>query len=453
MGRPPGTVPSADWRAANDVAGDAPGAGPDEGASPDIGGQPGLHVIALIFCIYLFNQIDRNLVQYVLEPIGREMNLTDGQLGFIAGPALAFCYAIFGVPIAIFADSRNRVHIIAAAIVIWSGFALSTAYCTTFTQLVIARFGVGIGEAGFSAIALSLITDLYKPSRRAAAVGIFSSAIPASGIVCGALVAFVIGVHGWRTGFTVAAVPGFILALLLLKLIRDPRERAVGVARTGSLKAALSLVWSNRAMRHLVIGQGLANIVAAGVSTWAATYFARAYKVTPAETGFWLATMAGLVCFVSIWLGTVACRYAARRGAGWMLFGIIAAVNIFAVPLIALMLFCGDKLIALFLYLAVNACLFFFIPTTNYIGQQLAPAGMRATIAALIVMIQVLVGATFGIQLVGVLSDGLNPLTGNDTDSLRIAMMILSICSLWSAAHYFLAMRATRTSKDNAADA
>src|SRR5215472_9007261 len=113
------------------------------------------YVTALLLVIYIFNQADRAIFSFLMEPIKHELALSDGDLGFLAGPAMVLFYATLGIPIARMADRGNRVNIICIAVSLWSAVVTATSAVGTFVQLALARVGVGVGEAGFSAIAQS----------------------------------------------------------------------------------------------------------------------------------------------------------------------------------------------------------------------------------------------------------------------------------------------------------
>jgi MFS family permease len=132
------------------------------------------YAVWLLFAVYTCNFVDRQILSIVIEPIKREFGLHDWQLGLLSGLAFAVLYSTLGVPIARLADRRNRVTIIGASIVIWSAFTAATGLSRNFWDLLIARIGVGIGEAGCSPPAYSIISDYVEHGKRATALSIYS---------------------------------------------------------------------------------------------------------------------------------------------------------------------------------------------------------------------------------------------------------------------------------------
>ncbi len=127
----------------------------------------GKRVLAILLLAYVFNFIDRQIVGILAVPIKAELGLTDTQLGLMIGLAFALFYTGLGIPIAWLADRKSRVAIIAISLALWSGFTAACGFAQNFTQLFLARMGVGIGEAGGVAPSYSLIADYFPPDRRA----------------------------------------------------------------------------------------------------------------------------------------------------------------------------------------------------------------------------------------------------------------------------------------------
>src|ERR1700759_1650273 len=146
------------------------------------------YVIWLLFLIYVFNFADRSILAVLVQPIKHEFGLSDAQLGLLGGLAFAFLYSTLGIPIARLADRGSRVNIIAASLFAWSLFTGLTGFAENFTHLLLARFAVGIGEAGCSPPANSLIADYFDRKRRATALSIYSMGI-SGGVFIGFMVA------------------------------------------------------------------------------------------------------------------------------------------------------------------------------------------------------------------------------------------------------------------------
>ena len=190
--------------------------------------RPGISIAArryalgLLVVVYTFNFIDRQILAILLPAIQAEFGINDSVLGFLAGSAFAMFYATLGVPIALLADRWNRRNLIAIAVALWSGMTALSGAATNVLQLALARIGVGVGEAGCSPPAHSMISDLYPPAERSTAMGIFTL-----GISAGIMIAYLAGGWvaeniGWREAFFIVGLPGLVLALLVRFTIREP---------------------------------------------------------------------------------------------------------------------------------------------------------------------------------------------------------------------------------------
>ena len=186
-------------------------------------------VMLLLFLVYAFNFLDRQIISILAIPIKEELGLSDEQLGLLGGIAFALLYSTLGVPIAWFADRLNRTWIMTVSLVIWSGFTALSGFAQNFTQLFLARVGVGIGEAGGVAPAYTIIADYHPPEKRARALAIYSLGIPvgsAFGVIAGSQIAGggISDALDWRSAFIIVGLAGVILAPVFKLLVREPRR-------------------------------------------------------------------------------------------------------------------------------------------------------------------------------------------------------------------------------------
>jgi MFS family permease len=221
----------------------------------------------LLFLAYVINYIDRQIVTILQEPIKADLNLSDTQLGLMTGLSFALFYATLGVPIARIADRKSRSRLIAWAITVWSAMTAACAAVSGFWSLLACRMGVGIGEAGLSPPAHSLISDYYEPAKRATAMAIYSI-----GIQVGVFVGFLAGgainhFFGWRMAFLVVGVPGLLLAVLIRFTMREPERGRFDVpampakgAEPGSF-ATLAALWRIRPFRFAALASGFHALV------------------------------------------------------------------------------------------------------------------------------------------------------------------------------------------------
>jgi predicted MFS family arabinose efflux permease len=411
------------------------------GAAP---ASPGYRawVLAALVVVYTFNFIDRQILSILLQPIKEDLGLSDTSLGFLTGFAFAIFYATLGIPIAMLADRWNRRTIISIALALWSGMTALSGLVTSFWQLAAARIGVGIGEAGGSPPAYSLISDYFPPERRATALAVYSMGLP-FGILLGFLIGgWVNDLFDWRTAFFVVGLPGLLFAIVFRLTVREPERGAVDPARIAApappLAAVLAFLWSQGSLRHVVIGTTLIAFANYGFLTWTPAFLIRSHGLSVSATG----TILALVIGVSGAIGMLAAGWGAdrlaRRDARWMVW--LPALAVLAnAPGVAAMVLAGPVWLACAVMAVPAAMGMLYLGPVLSLMQTLVAPRMRAVSGAFFLFVVNLVGMGLGPQAVGLLSDLLAPRFG--ADSLRYALLIGVPASVWAAAHYWLAAR------------
>lgn len=379
-------------------------------------------VLAVLLVVYIFNFLDRQIVNILAEPIRRDLGLSDTQIGLMTGIAFAAFYTFLGIPIARYADrpSTNRVGLIAGALVIWSGMTALCGQAQNFVQLLLARIGVGVGEAGCSPAAHSLIADLAPPEKRASALAIYALGIPIGtllGMLIGGLLA---DSYGWRAAFVVVGLPGILLAGAVMLLIRDPRRAAaLGAAtavqpRTLSNREALREILSSRAYVLLVAAGSAAAFLSYGKATWTTIFFQRTHGLSAGETGFWFGIWGGVAAIVGTFAG------------GWLAdrYGKVNRQHVLTAPAVG---FALAVPLAIASYVMTDwrwALALLMIPTllnSLYYGpcfssaQGLVKPEARAMASAVLLFSQNLIGLGLGPLFFGMLSDWIKPVAGDES--------------------------------------
>lgn len=404
------------------------------------------YVTALLLIAYIFNQTGA-VFGFLMEPIKRDLGLSDSELGFLAGPALALFYALLGIPVARWADRSNRVNIMSAAIALWSAIVVLSATVGKFWQFALARVGVGVGEAGFSAVAQALIADYHVASERTRALSTFMLGIP-----FGYVASFLVGgwanqVYGWRAAFIIAGIPGLLVAALIKSTVREPRASTAAFppsANAGqsparpTLLSVFGLIWKIRTLRHLVLAQGIANIVVASVLSWIPSFFIRIHEVPSGILGTWLACIVGGGGGLGIWLGG-RLTSSASSGRAVAKIWIVAVANILVPPLLVVVLWGPSPELALVMLAPAFALMFFFFGPTFAVVQTLCTPDIRATVASVFILIQILLGSIFGIQMLGVISDVIAVIVNDSAQALRWSMTLICLFGLWAAVHFWRA--------------
>lgn len=381
-------------------------------------------VLAVLLIVYIFNFLDRQIVNILAEPIRRDLGLSDTQIGLMTGIAFAAFYTCLGIPIARYADrpTTNRVGLIAGALIIWSGMTALCGQAQSFVQLLLARIGVGVGEAGCSPAAHSLIADLAPPEKRASAMAFYALGIPV-----GTLLGMLIGgqladAYGWRMAFVVVGVPGIVLAGAVLLLLRDPRRagEALRAARAAPPRQALSNcealaeILTSRAYVLLLAAGSSAAFLSYGKATWTTIFFQRTHGLTAGETGFWFGLWGGLAAIA----GTVAGGWLADRYGKTNRQHVMTAPALgfaLAVPLSIAAYFMTDWRWALALLMIPTALNSLYYGPCFSSAQGLVKPEARAMASAILLFSQNLIGLGLGPLFFGMLSDWIKPVAGGES--------------------------------------
>lgn len=409
------------------------------------------YALVLLVVVYVFNFVDRTILSILLEPIRNEFDLSDTQLGFLSGLAFALFYTFLGIPIARWADRGVRKSIIAIAVFTWSGMTALTGFAWSFATLLAARIGVGIGEAGCSPPAHSLLSDYFPAERRATALATYSLGIPIGsgiGYLAGGWLA---EWFDWRTAFIVVGLPGVLLAGVVQLTLREPARGAYdepspastdGDAHSASLGQILRFMLSLASFRHMAMGAALHSFYGYGAGAFNPAFFVRSHQLTTGEIGTWLAAIGFTGGVLGVYLGGYLSDRIAERDARWYMWLPALSTAIY-IPFAFLLYLWPTPHAALLMALPGTVLGGMYLGPTFAMTQTLVRPEMRALAAAILLFIINLVGLGFGPQGVGILSDLLAPTFG--IESLRYALLITVVLfALWSVVHYALAARTLR---------
>lgn len=415
------------------------------------------YALIILTLIYMSSHIDRSIVGILAQPIKDELGISDTAIGFLGGFAFAVFYATLGIPLALLADRMNRRNIIAGAVTVWSLMTVACGLATNFLQLVLARIGVGIGEAGSSPQSHSMIADMYAPHERSRAMSVYTL-----GVTFGVMLGFVIGGYvsthwGWRSAFFVAGAPGLLLGVILYFTVREPQRGladglAPGARKPQSFNEAMAglgqafvFIWRSRACRHVVVGLTLTSFVGYGGTIWAAPFLERTHHIPRADIGLILGPLAGLAGGFGTVLGGYLADRLARGDLRWNSW-IIAVGKFGAAPLILAFYTIDNFNIAILFYMPAAVLGAFYLGPSFAIIQSVAPVAMRATAAAITLFILNFIALGLGPLFVGILSDALKATYGSE--SLRYALMLTSLVNVWAGFHFFLAGPAYKREMD-----
>jgi predicted MFS family arabinose efflux permease len=400
------------------------------------------YVLSVLLFVYVLNFIDRQILTILVEDIRKEMELNDTFIGLLTGPAFALFYTFMGIPIARWADTGTRRTIIALALFVWSAMTTVTGFARSFTELAIARVGVGIGEAGGSPPAHSMISDLYPPERRGTALAIYSLGIPIGGGL-GALLGGYLGqAYGWRNAFLIVGVPGILMALLVRLTVTEPQRETIASAQPGtteSIGEVLRFMGKLPSFVHMAIGASLHALYGYGAAAFVPAFLIRVHHMTKPAVGLWIGVTALSIGVLGTFLGGAISDRIAKHDPRWYL-RVPAIASAIGIPFAFLFYLWPDTATALAVSVPGILIGGVYLGPTFAMTQTLVRPQMRALASAILLFIINLIGLGLGPLLVGRLSDALRPTYGDD--SLRYALLIVVVIGAsWATIQYLLAAR------------
>lgn len=401
------------------------------------------YALAILFIVYIFNFIDRQIVNILQEDIKHDLNLLDWQLGTMTGLAFATVYCTVGIPVARIADSTSRKGVVAVSLAVWSAFTAICGLTTNFVTLLLARMGVGLGEAGGSPPAHAMISDLYEKEKRGRALAIYSA-----GLYAGTLAGYYLGgvlsdSMSWREAFFVVGIPGVLFAILTWTTMREPVRGLSGIkpsAQKITFVESFRKLWSLKSFRYYSLATGAGTFVTYGLGNWMPSFLQRTYGILNPETGKYvgqwsLPDMQAMIGFCqagaadcvamssteigimygsvsgiggmigTVWGGYLADQFGAkdRRWFLWVpMWGKIVGAPLFIAAMLA-----PTPELSLLLYFPGITLAAMYLGPSLAITHHLVPASMRAMSSAVLFFILNILGLGTGPTIVGIVSDWL----------------------------------------------
>ncbi|MBI1816600.1 MAG: MFS transporter [Deltaproteobacteria bacterium] len=400
------------------------------------------YVLAVLVLVYIFNFIDRQILAILLQPIKDDLHISDTALGFLSGFAFAAFYTTMGIPLARLGDVWVRRSLIALGLAVWSGMTALCGSARSFTELALARIGVGIGEASCTPAAHSLLSDYFPPHRRATALSIYSA-----GIYIGVGIGFWLGgwvndALGWRAAFLVVGLPGCALAVLVRLTIREPIRGAYDrVSHAGTaprLGEVLGALRGLRAFWLLSFAGAFQAFGSYGLGNWIAVFYIRVHHMKPAQLGVYLALITASSGACGSFLGGWSADRLQRRNPRAR-FYVAAFGAALGAPLNWLVLLQSDASVALALAVPAGLCNAMWLGPSASLVQEMVVPEMRAVAASVFLFIVNLIGLGAGPQTVGILND----LFGHP-ESIRYSLMLVVLGNGLAAVLFVRAARAAR---------
>jgi predicted MFS family arabinose efflux permease len=399
------------------------------------------YALAILTAVYVSNIANRFVISTLIEPIKAELHLTDTAIGFLTGTALAIFYTGMGIPLGLLADRMNRRRLIAISIAIWSVMTAACGAAGTYTQLFLARIGVGIGEAGGTPGSTSMLADLFPFSQRVMATSIFTLGAAGGSMLGGTGGGLIANAYGWRAAFYALAVPGLILAALLLFTLSEPvrgsLDRTVS-AQTPSLKETLKFIRQQRSLMHALAGATVITYWGWGLLWWTPAFLMRTHRMSIGAAGSLLGTISGIAGALGILVGGLLIHRLARKDPRWQVWvvalitviGTCASIGVYAAPNI--------RMATLMLWIFVPTAYLNIAPLLS-LTQSLVLPHMRGLTCAILLFGANIANLALAPQLIGLMSDAFLDHSNAGTDSLRRALLLSTLTGFWAAYHLWAA--------------
>lgn len=423
-------------------------------------------VLVMLMLLYMFNFIDRSILNTVGQAVKQDLGLSDLELGLLGGTAFALFNGGLAIPVARLADRFNRVTILSVAAAFWSAMTVLCGFTQTYGQLLLARMGVGAGEAGGAAPSQSLISDYFPPHRRSLALSVYVLGVPL-GILLGAIGSGWISENvSWRAAFVIVGAPGVLLAIVTWLTVREPPrgrfDLAPDTGETPSLLAVLRRVGSKRSFLHMVTAGVIVNFAALGLLQFLHPYFVRQFEMDYTQAASLYGVINGVSSGAGFFLGGwLTDRLGARdvRFYAWVpAIGMLCAVPLYVAGLLQ-----SDWRLATALLLLPGLFVSTYFAPTFAVAHNLVGPRMRASVTAIAALLINVVGGAGGPAAVGFLSDrfaaqafegefgrlcapggGELPQACGSASAagLQQALVLIVLLFLWAGVHYVLAGRA-----------
>lgn len=401
------------------------------------------YVLTMMVLVYTLSIADRYSISTVQELIRLEMHLTDAGIAQLAGTTLAIFYVVMGFPISWLIDRSSRRNIIAISVALWSAMTAFTGLAANYWQLFLSRIGVGVGEAGGTPGANSMLSDYFPVERRPMALTIFGLGAPIGAWLAASVAGAIADRFGWRSAFLALGIPGAVLALAIWLTVREPRRGQFDAdqhAVSASFLESMRFLWQQRACVHLMVGSALTALWGWGLMWWTPTFLMRTYGLTAGQAG-------DIIGPINLWAGM-----GATIATGWLLGSrymmhprrivLLMGSIIGLVTIPSIIIFWTHSLaVAKVLFWIFIPSIYFYIGPCFGIINNLAQPRMRAMFCAMTLFLANVGNLIIAPQMVGLLSDWFAPHHIANAESLRRALLVLAPSGFWAAFHYFWCTR------------
>lgn len=416
------------------------------------------YVVGVLTLVYVFSFIDRQILALLVKPIRRDLEITDTEMSLLMGFSFAVFYTFFGIPLGRLADSKSRRGLIAAGFALWSLFTAGCGLARNFTQMLLLRMGVGVGEAALSPAAYSLITDTFPKHRLATAISVYSM-----GIYLGSGLALVLGgavsalassqdlwhlpivgeTRPWQVIFFIVGLPGVVLALLMYT-VREPKRRDLRKNKAQMpLREVLAYIYENKTtfICHNV-GFALISFSNYGSTAWVPTFFMRTHGWSAADAGYIYGAIVAITGTIGIVVGGRWADWLTSRGRTDSSMRVGLYVTLAWIPFSIYPLVSSGHVASLLLTPAVFLTSAPFGVAAAAI-QQMMPNEMRGQASAIYLFVVNLIGIGLGPTAVAITTDYIF----GDDNAVRYSLFaVASVAHIVAAVLLWLGLKPYRES-------
>jgi MFS family permease len=404
----------------------------------------GAWYVAIMMCVtYALNIADRYSISTVLEPIRLELHLSDASIAFLTGVSLAIFYVVLGFPVSWLIDRSSRRNIIAVSIALWSALTVATGLARSYWQLLCARIGVGIGEAGGTPGANSILSDYFPPARRPMALQVFALGAPLGAWLGSQIAGAIARWYGWRDMFILLGIPGVAVGALIFLTIREPRCGRLDAQDHGDAPPVLEtlrFLWQQRSAVHVMIAGAIVALWGWGLMWWTPAFLMRSYSINVEQAGAILGPIhllgGSFAMVASTWLLSRPWLSDPRR-----VVRLLGAYIALATVATAFIYSTHDLGVAKVLFWVFIPALYIYIGSSFGILNNLAQPKMRAIYCATTLFIANVCNLMIAPQAIGFLSDWFAPHHTPTAESLRLALLCLVPTGFWASFHFFWSAR------------
>jgi MFS family permease len=405
-----------------------------------------------IFALALtINFLDRGILNLLIEPVKRDLHLTDVQVSYLVGLAFVLFYLILGLPVARLVDSRSRRLIVGTGLLIWSVMSAVCGLAQNFWQLFAARVGVGVGEACSGPSTYSMLADLFPPAKLPRAISVlnfgFVTGNALASLLGGALIHLVstlppvslplVGVlRPWQLTFIGVAIPGLLVAALFTTLQEPVRRGRVGTVQSIPVREVVRFLIDNRkAYGPMFLGLAFNSVVFFGIQTWTPAFIIRAYGWSPAQIGVILGVVLLIVAPIGLMCGSLLAEYLARRGRADANLLVTLIAFALAVPAAILFPLMPTPQLSIGMWGVLNFVAMLSPGPQNAALQIITPNQMRGQVTALYLFIFNAVGFGSGATVVAFVTDHVfrnEAMIGYSMVAVAAGLGPIAVAFIWS---------------------